>query len=283
MTGGIKPSLYKYCLSNPMKYLRFLNKNLLLNFISICFLSFLLQGCLPSIFAGATGSAMEFAKDRPAGDTLTDIRISTRIKAELAKENFKYIYSRIKLEVVQGRVFFTGLVEKDEHALMPVQIAWQQEGVVDVISEIKVDQSSANFDLVQYTRDTLITSQIKSKIFIDRDIKFVNITVVTIDDVVYLFGIARSEEELQKVAKVAASTRSVKKVVSHIKINAFAKKVRYEDYKDQLVDNDRSLGEYAPKNQSTETSNDIGSSNADIVHLEDDHLAATIYDENADW
>lgn len=254
-----------------MMYLRFFNKKLLLNVIAICSLCVFLQGCMPSIFAGATGSAMEFAKDRPAGDTLTDIRISTRIKAELARENFKYIYSRIKLEVVQGRVFFTGIVEKDEYSLVPVQVAWQQEGVVDVINEIKVDQSSANFDVVQYARDTLITSQIKSKMFVERDIKFVNTTVVTINDVVYLFGIARSEEELQKIAKIASSTRSVKKVVSHVQINAVAKKVKYEDYKDQLRDND--LG----------TKNVEADSEPNVVNLEDDNLGRTIYDKNADW
>ncbi len=257
------------------------NKTSLLSVIAICSLSICLQGCMPTIFAGTAGSAMEFAKDRPAGDTLTDIRISTRIKAELVKENFKHIYSRITIEVVQGRVFFAGLVEKDEYYLMPVQIAWQQEGVVDVINEIKVDQSSANFNLVQYTRDTLITSQVKSKIFIDRDIKFVNITVVTINDVVYLFGIARSEEELQKIGKIASSTRSVKKVVSHVKINSAAKKVKYEDYKDQLTDNDLDTKDRTTENNTH--SNNVRASKSNIVNLEDDHIAATIYDENSDW
>ena len=225
-------------------------------------LSISLIGCLPTIFTGATGSAMEFAKDRSAGETITDARISAAIKASLIKENFKYVYSRIKVEVVKGVVFFTGSVEKNEHALLPVQIAWQQQGVVEVINEIKVDSNSSNFNLVQYTRDTLITSQIKSKMFIDRDIKFVNITVITIDDIVYLFGIARSEEELQKVADIAATTRSVKQVVSHVRMEASARKITPQNYqKGYLVDNDKGSGY---------TSNSSESSNNSVATYERD-------------
>ena len=72
---------------------------------------------------------------------------------------------------------------------------------------------------MQYTRDTMITSQIKSKIFVNREIKFVNYTVITINDVVYLFGIARSQEELEKVANIASNVYGVQKVVSNVKIS----------------------------------------------------------------
>jgi osmotically-inducible protein OsmY len=169
---------------------------------------------------------MEFAKDRPAGDTLTDVRISTKIKAELAKTNFRELFTKIKIEVVQGRVFYTGLVKKEEDIITAVQIAWNQPDVVEVVNELKVDKNSGNFNLVRYTRDTLITSQIKSKTFVERDIKFVNYTVITLNDVVYLFGIARSEEELEKVAKIASNINGVEKVISHVKVMSAANKIR---------------------------------------------------------
>ena len=46
------------------------------------------------------------------------------------------------------------------------------------------------------------------------------------DDVVYLFGIARSEEELQKVANIASNINGVEKVVSHVKVNELAAKLK---------------------------------------------------------
>lgn len=189
-------------------------------------ISSMLSGCLPVIFTGAAGSVVELAKDRKAGDALTDVRISTAIKGQLVKKGFRALYTKIKIEVIQGRVLLTGVIEKEEDAITAVQVAWEQEGVIEVINELTVNKSSRKFNLVQYTRDTMITSQIKSKTFMNRDIKFVNYTVITLNDVVYLFGIARSEEELEKVAAIAAGIHGVEKVVSHVKVQLLAKKTK---------------------------------------------------------
>ena len=199
-------------------------KNIYLNFTLFLLSTFLLSGCLPTILAGAATTTMEFAKDRPAGDTLTDVRISTAIKGAFLKDNFRNLYSKVKIEVVQGRVLFAGDIDKEEDTITAVQVAWKQKGVTEVINELKVDKNSNRFNLVQYTRDALITSQIKSKTFMNRDIKFVNYTVMTITDTVYLFGIARSEEELEKVASIASNISGVKKVVSHVRVQELANK-----------------------------------------------------------
>lgn len=195
----------------------------------VAFVSLILSGCLESIFAGTAGSALEFAKDRPVGNTISDARISASIKATFIKHNFRQLYSRIKIEVVNGRVLLTGMIDKESQAINAVQIAWDQRGVNEVINELKVDENSDTFDIVQYTRDALITAQIKSKTIINRDIKFINYTAITINDIVYLFGIARSEEELEKVANFAANIRGVKKVVSHVKVDRMANKIKPSD------------------------------------------------------
>lgn len=194
------------------------------SFISVVLLSFLVSACLPVIFTGATASVTELAKDRPKEDALKDFRIATAIKASFIKNNFRELYTKIKVEVVQGRVLYTGLIDKEEDMINAVQLAWDQEGVVEVVNELKVDKNSGKFDIVQYTRDTMITSQIKSKTFLDRSIKFVNYTVITVNDVVYLFGIARSEEELQKVATIASNVNGVQKVVSHVRLGDYTPK-----------------------------------------------------------
>lgn len=181
----------------------------------------LLSGCMPAVFVGAAGSALVFAKDTPAQKTMEDIKISASLKARFIKQGFKQLYTKIKIEVDSGRILLTGTIDKEEDALKAVEICWNENGVSEVINELKVDKNSDNFNLVQYTRDALITSQIKSKTFINSDIKFVNYTVVTSNDVVYLFGLARSEEELEKVANIAANIHGVTKVVSHVRmINA---------------------------------------------------------------
>ena len=211
--------------------------------VTIMCMSVMLSGCLETMFAGTAGTVLEFAKDRPAGDTMTDVRISTSIKGEFIKKNFRDLYTKIKIEVVQGRVLFTGVIENEQDSITAIQIAWNQEGVNEVINELKVNKNSGKFNLVQYTRDTMITSQIKSKTFMNRDIKFVNYTVITLTDIVYLFGIARSEEELEKVAAIASNVHGVAKVVSHVRVLNSANKMKTQskgtnNSNDFLIDKD---------------------------------------------
>mgnify|MGYP006074164521 CR=1 FL=1 len=211
--------------------------------VTIICMSVMLSGCLETMFAGTAGTVLEFAKDRPAGDTMTDVRISTSIKGEFIKKNFRDLYTKIKIEVVQGRVLFTGVIENEQDSITAIQIAWNQEGVNEVINELKVNKNSGKFNLVQYTRDTMITSQIKSKTFMNRDIKFVNYTVITLTDIVYLFGIARSEEEIEKVAAIASNVHGVAKVVSHVRVLNSANKMKTQskgtnNSNDFLIDKD---------------------------------------------
>lgn len=189
-----------------------------------------LSGCLPAAFTAATTTALSVAKDRSIGNAVDDAKISAAIKAAFIKNNFRELYTKISVEVLQGRVLYTGTVDKEEDMLEAVRIAWDQEGVTEVINELKVDKDSGHFNLLQYTRDTLITSQIKARLFAYRNIKFVNYTVITVDNVVYLFGIARSNEELELVADIASKIRGVEKVVSHARIQVpFAKKRHHEE------------------------------------------------------
>ena len=202
--------------------------------IFLTFALFSLSGCLPVIFTGAAGSAFAFAKDREADETITDVRIATGIKAELFKKDFRGLYTQIKVEVVRGRVLLTGLIDKEEDSIKAVAAAWNQKSVVEVINELKVDKNSKHFNFLQYTRDAMVTSQIKSKIFINRDIKFVNYTVITINDIVYLFGMARSEEELEKVANIASNVYGVHKVITHVQLNSTE-----NNYKSRNSSNDK--------------------------------------------
>lgn len=191
---------------------------MLLRLYLIILLSSSLAGCLPAIFAGATATTLAVAKDRTIGETVDDVKIATGIKTEFIKSKFQELYAKIHVDVMQGRVLYTGTVDKEEDIATAVDIAWKQAGVKEVIDELKVDEKSNHFNPVQYTKDTLITGQIKGKLFANRDIKFINYTVVTINSVVYLFGTAKNQEELEKAANIASRVNGVEKVVSHVKL-----------------------------------------------------------------
>lgn len=191
--------------------------------IFIMVLSLILTGCLPVVFTAATGSAVVAAKDQPITESIDDAKISASISTTFMRNNFKQLYTKIKIEVNAGRVLMTGGVDNNDDILKAVEIVWSVQGVKEVINELTVDKNSDRFDLVQYTKDSMITSQIKAKIFLDRSVKSVNYTIITINDVVYIFGTARSLEELEKVTNIASQVSGVIKVVSHARIIEYTK------------------------------------------------------------
>ncbi len=181
---------------------------------------FSLSGCIaPALLGGAAlGGAVVSAKDRTGGEVVDDIKISAGIKKAFISKGFKGLYTKIDAQVMEGRVLYTGTVASDEDVITAVDIAWSQNGVKEVVNELNVSETSNYFDAAEYARDSWITSRIKTKTMLERDIKFVNYTIITSKGVVFVFGIARSEAELDKVLNIAAEVKGVQKVVNHAKL-----------------------------------------------------------------
>jgi osmotically-inducible protein OsmY len=182
----------------------------------IFFIAVFLSSCVAAVGTGVMSLGLSAAKDKTIGESLDDSKISASIKKELLISGFKNLYARINVEVVKGKVMYTGYVANDEDILTAIDIAWKQKGVKEVINELVVDENNKKIDGAVYVKDSWITAQIKSKLILNRKIKFVNYTIVTNRKIVYLFGIAKSEEELQEVASIAAAVNGVEKVISHV-------------------------------------------------------------------
>ena len=101
--------------------------------------------------------------------------------------------------------------------LQIIRVCWDQDGVHEVINELKVDENKKK-DLIVYSKDSWITARIKSKLLITKEVKSINYTVETIDAIVYLMGIARTQAELDLVTDAAGTVSGVEKVISYVKV-----------------------------------------------------------------
>jgi osmotically-inducible protein OsmY len=195
-----------------------MNKQILfLTFI----LSFSLYSCVPVVVgtAAVSKAGIVATEDRTAGVVLDDATIWTSIKKGFIEKGFHELFTKIKVQVLEGRVLMTGEVDSSENIREAIDIAWSRRGVKEVLSELKVAKNPKNkIDYEQYTIDSWITGRIKSKMLLDSEIKSVNYSVVTDDNIVYIFGIAISNEELEKVCAIAAKVRGVDRVVSHVRV-----------------------------------------------------------------
>lgn len=182
----------------------------------------ILSACvpLPMIVGGAAiGTGISAAKDRPLSEAVSDTRISLNLKRAFISNGLKKLYTKITVTVTDGRVLYTGTVSSEEDALKAVDLAWAQNGVKEVMNELLISEESGFFDPAEYSRDTWIAGKLRARMIVNRDIKFVNYTITVSKGIIYISGIARSQEEVDKVASLGSTIKGVKKVVIHAKIN----------------------------------------------------------------
>ena len=127
------------------------------------------------------------------------------------------MFRSLELNVREGRVLITGRVTNPQWRVDAVRMAWQAEGVRQVINEIRVEGSEG---VSGYARDKWISTQLKTALMFDRDVRSIDYNFDTVGGVVYLMGIARDQEELDLVINHARGIAYVKEVVSYVRLRS---------------------------------------------------------------
>lgn len=174
----------------------------------------LIQGCVPAAIVGGTaGLGTTLAEDRKLSEVISDTEIKAVIHAKWLHHD-STISEMVSLQVRQGRVLLTGLVDTPLRQMDAVRLAWEADGVKEVIDETKLGDNSFG----TYANDTWITTKLKTEMLFNQDISSVNYTIKTVDSVVYLIGIAQNQQELSAVENMARKISGVKNVVSHMRL-----------------------------------------------------------------
>ena len=124
----------------------------------------------------------------------------------------KYLLS-VKIKVLDGRIFLTGKVDNPEEKLKLTKLAWEIDGVRSVRSDIKIKEE---FNFKQSAKDILITSQLKSAMIFNKNIKASNYQIDTYKKKIYVYGISLTSEEKDEVIKEAEEILDVESVIASI-------------------------------------------------------------------
>jgi osmotically-inducible protein OsmY len=176
---------------------------------------FALPGCAALLIGGGTETAVVVAQERSVGNAIDDAGILLQLKNLYAKQDYKDLLANVTVKVVEGRVLLAGNVDKPDSQIEAVRLAWLVNGVKEVINEVQVSDQSGIWN---YTRDVWISSQIRSKMLLEKGVRSINYSVITVNQVVYLMGIAQGQEELDKVTYLASTTSYVQRVVSYVRL-----------------------------------------------------------------
>lgn len=178
-------------------------------------LPLVLSGCIKAVVAAVAEVGLSVAQERSVGDAVDDAAIIIEIKEAYLQKDVNELSTAVSVEVIEGRVYLTGSVEDPATRINAVRLAWQPKGVKEVINEIQVAE---NRGFKQIAKDNGITSQISGKMLLNEDIKSINYSIETVNNIVYIMGIAQSSKEMDLVTNIARTVKGVQKVVSHVRL-----------------------------------------------------------------
>ena len=183
--------------------------------LTFLFALLFLSGCVGVSSKGIFGTGVSVALDpRSLGTQIDDSIMQKNLSARLILMDKKYFLS-IKSKVLDGRIFLTGKVDNPEEKLKITKLAWETEGVRSVRNDIKIKEK---FNFQQSAKDILITSQLRTALILNKEIKATNYQIDTYKKKIYVYGIALTPDEKELVVNEAKEILDVEDVIASILI-----------------------------------------------------------------
>lgn len=178
----------------------------------LIFLSINLSACGQALITAGATAGMVISQERTVGDAIDDAAIALSIKDKLFSKSDE-IFLRTSIKSIEGRVLLTGSVKLPEDRIEVAKIAWQTSGVKEVYNEIEVRDRS---NILDYFNDVRISNELRFRLMREKNISAINYSVETVNKVIYLMGIAKSQAELNLAVEQSRNIKGVEKVLSYV-------------------------------------------------------------------
>ena len=183
------------------------------NLVKIILFLIFLSSCVGVSSKGIFGTGVSVALDpRTVGTQMDDSIMQKNLATRILVKDKKYLLS-VKSKVLDGRIFLTGKVDNPEEKLLLTKLAWETKGARSVRNDIKIKEE---FSFKRSAKDVLITSQLRTALILNKNIKATNYQIDTYKKKIYIYGIAITSEEKDLVISEAKETLDVKDVVASI-------------------------------------------------------------------
>ena len=179
-------------------------------------IALLLAACSINPLTVPVDAVTTVAEDRPLSEAGTDLRIKTNILTAFTEEA-KGLLVDVSADVYEGQVLLTGSVKKAEDRTKAEGLARGVKGVRKVFNEIQVTTEGG---LSASAKDFAIETKLKANLLAAKGVTSINYRWRSVNGVVYFLGVARSQEELDKVLTLARQMDGVRNVVSHVFIKS---------------------------------------------------------------
>ena len=181
--------------------------------ILLIIISTIFTGCVGVSSKGLFGTGVSVAFDpRTVGTQIDDSIMQKNLSARILLLDKKYLLS-VSSKVLDGRIFITGKVDDPEEKLKITKLAWETKGARSVRNDIKIKEE---FNFKQSAKDILITSQLRTAMIFNKNIKATNYQIDTYKQKIYIYGIALTSDEKDEVINETKEISDVEDVIASI-------------------------------------------------------------------
>jgi osmotically-inducible protein OsmY len=182
-------------------------------FFKIILFLILLSSCVGVSSTGIFGTGVSVTLDpRTVGTQMDDSLMQKNLATRILVKDKKYLLS-VKSKVLDGKIFLTGKVDNPEEKLILTKLAWETKGARSVRNDIKIKEE---FSFKRSAKDILISSQLRTALILNKNIKATNYQIDTYKKKIYIYGIALTSDEKDLVISEAKEILDVKDVVASI-------------------------------------------------------------------
>ena len=182
-------------------------------FILVVLVGIILSSCVGVSSTGIFGTGVSVALDpRTVGTQIDDSIMQKNLTAKIIIKDKKHLIS-VKTKVLDGRIFLTGKVDNPEEKLQLTKLSWETKGVRSVRNDIKIKEE---FNFKRSAKDILITSQLRTALIFNKNIKATNYQIDTYKKKIFIYGISLTTEERKEVINEAKEILDVEDVIASI-------------------------------------------------------------------
>lgn len=171
-----------------------------------------LSGCVNAAIGIGTAAVAASTTEKGLSTSVSDSVIQTKLSNSFIQTS-QSIFLNVETSVNDGSVLLTGKLKTQEEKITATRLSWEIRGVREVINEIQLSDASS---FKSSAKDLAASAQLRAALIRDANISSLNFSVDVVNGIVYLSGVAKNEEERERVVAHAQELRFAKQVVSYI-------------------------------------------------------------------
>ena len=171
-----------------------------------------LSGCVNAAIVIGTAAVAASTTEKGLSTSVSDSVIQAKLSDSFIQTS-QSLFLNVETSVNNGSVLLTGKLKTQDEKITATRLSWEIKGVREVINEIQLSGTSS---LKSSAKDLAASAKLRAALIRDPEISSLNFSIDVVNGIVYLSGVAETEQERERVVAHAQELRFAKQVVSYI-------------------------------------------------------------------